>query len=107
MNYAPKGDARDKRTRERCNMGNGTARQMEGSASRDGLDGSRWDGLGNGRLGIARWIERLVMGRARQWMARRHAMNMNWTARDGLDARTGSALDGSACDGPRIFQKSK
>ena len=56
---------------------------------------ARWIGrlvmgrLGNGRLGVAQWIRRLVIGRARQWMARRRAMNMNWTACDGLDARTG------------------
>ncbi len=62
---------------------------MDGLAWRDGLDGSQWDGLGNGGLGVAQWIGRLVMGRARQWMARRRAMNMNWTACNGLDARTG------------------
>ena len=62
---------------------------MECSASRDGLDGLRWDGLGNGRIGVEQWIGWLVMGWARQWMARRRAMNMNWTACDGLDARTG------------------
>ena len=75
----------------------GTGLAMDGSALRDGLDGLRWDGLGNGRLvGVARWIGRLVMGRARQWMARRRAMNMNWTACDGFDARTGDWTLGRA-----------
>ena len=48
---------------------NGTGLAMDGSALRDGLDGSRWYGLGNGWLGVARWIGRLAMGRDWQWMA--------------------------------------
>ena len=55
----------------RARDGMGSA--MDGSASRDGLDGLRWDGS--------------AIGRARQW-----------TARNGLDGSrwNGSAMDGSA-----------
>jgi hypothetical protein len=97
-------------TARRCAM-DWTAGNRQWMA-RDVLDGSRWDEpvngrlgvtrwigrlamgrLGNGRLSVARWIGWLAMGRARQWRARRCAMD--WTACDG----TGSAMDGSAsCD---------
>ena len=63
-----------------------TQTDRTGSASRDGRTGyamngsamdwtarqirrAQWIGRGNGRLGVARWIGRLAMGRARQWTA--------------------------------------
>ena len=109
------GRARKWMARRRAMDGNGRLAGRLGNqqwTARDVLDGSQWDELGNGRLGVARWIGRLVMGRlgngglgvaqwigrlvmgwARQWTAWRCAMDR--TACDGM----GSAMDGSAsCD---------
>ena len=76
---------------------------MDGSASRDGFDGSRLDGLGNGRLGIAQWIGRLAIGNgglAMYWTARVGTSSAidGSVSRDGLDGLQwdGSAMDGSA-----------